>query len=298
MRMKPLKGISHDRSLLLKIIQFLLIMALTTMLAVGLWILIYRGDQSTHSLKMMQMLQTIGTFLLPCLIGAYLWSEKPWHWLSLDKGIGWREALMVIALVLCASPGINLLAYLNEQLTLPAFLSDLEQLLQQQEEAAALLTERLIRADSIGVLLFNILLIALLPAFSEELCFRGTLQTLFGENGRNKHVAVWVSAILFSAIHFQFYGFVPRMLLGALFGYLLLWSGSLWLPILAHFTNNLMAVVTYNIFYMQQMNVDEIDAFGTGDTLWLGIVSLIVTGGMIYLLRRSLTMRRASSRMS
>ena len=296
--MKPLKGIAGQSSLIGKICLFILILVITTFLAIGLWAVIYRGDQSTDSLKVMQMLQTIGTFLLPCFIGAYLWSSRPAQWLQLHKGIRWQDALLVIVLMLCAAPGINLLAYFNEQLALPSFLKPLEEMMKQQEEAAAQLTERFIRADSIGVLLYNIFLIALLPAFSEELCFRGTLQTLFAENGRNKHIAIWVSAILFSAIHFQFYGFVPRMLLGALFGYMLAWGGSLWLPVLAHFTNNLTAVVSYNIFYMRGLNVDEIDTLGTGDSLWIGIVSLVLTGGIIYLLRRSLTMSNASSRMS
>lgn len=296
--MKPLKGIAGQSSLIGKICLFILILVITTLLAIGLWAVIYQGDQSTDSLKVMQMLQTIGTFLLPCFIGAYLWSSRPAQWLQLHKGIRWQDTLLVIVLMLCAAPGINLLAYLNEQLALPSFLKPLEEMMKQQEEAAAQLTERFIRADSIGVLFYNIFLIALLPAFSEELCFRGTLQTLFAENGRNKHIAIWVSAILFSAIHFQFYGFVPRMLLGALFGYMLAWSGSLWLPVLAHFTNNLTAVVSYNIFYMRGLNVDEIDTLGTGDSLWIGIVSLVLTGGIIYLLRRSLTMSNASSRMS
>ncbi len=296
--MKPLKGIAGQSSLIGKICLFILILVITTLLAIGLWAVIYQGDQSTDSLKVMQMLQTIGTFLLPCFIGAYLWSNRPAQWLQLHKGIRWQDALLVIVLMLCAAPGINLLAYLNEQLALPSFLKPLEEIMKQQEEAAAQLTERFIRADSIGVLFYNIFLIALLPAFSEELCFRGTLQTLFAENGRNKHIAIWVSAILFSAIHFQFYGFVPRMLLGALFGYMLTWSGSLWLPVLAHFTNNLTAVVSYNIFYMRGLNVDEIDTLGTGDSLWIGIISLVLTGGIIYLLRRSLTMSNASSRMS
>ena len=296
--MKPLKGIFENSATIWKVCQFLLLMLLTTSLALGLWALCFHGSQSTDSLKVMQLLQTAGTFLLPCLCGAWLWSRQPLGWLHLDTPIGWKESLLVIVLMICASPAINLLAWLNEQVTLPSFLSGLEEHLKQQEEAAAALTERFIKAENIGTLFFNILLMALMPALSEEMCFRGTLQTLFSGNGRNKHISVWVCAILFSAIHFQFYGFIPRMLMGALLGYMLLWSGSLWLPVLAHFTNNCMAVVLYNIYYMNGRNVDEIDAFGTGDTLWIGIVSIAVTGALIYLLRRSLTMSSASSRIS
>lgn len=276
-----------------RICLFLLVMLLTTAVAIGLWAMMTGGSQTVESLKLMQMLQTVGTFMLPCFICAALWSEEPIRWLSLNRGIDWKESLLTIVLMLCASPFINLLAYLNEQLVLPDFLSGLEQLMRQQEEAAAALTEKFIRADSIGVLLFNIVLMALLPAFSEEICFRGVLQRLFADIKHNRsaesgkqlpHIAIWVTAIIFSAIHFQFYGFIPRMLIGALLGYMLCLSGSLWLPVLAHFTNNATAVILYNIYYMRGNNPDEIDSFGTGDTLWVGIVSAVLTIGLTYLL--------------
>lgn len=291
--MKSLKGIFEDTHPLWKTCQLVLLITLTTLLALGLWVACFHGRQDITALKTMQMLQTIGTFLLPCFCAAYLWSKEPMHWLHLDRSIGWKESLLAILLIICASPFINLLASWNEQLTLPSFLSDLEEWMKRQEENAAYTTEMFIRADSIGTLVVNIALIALLPALSEELCFRGTLQTLFSGKNGNTHIAVWVSAILFSAIHFQFYGFFPRMLLGALLGYLLLWSGSLWLPVLAHFTNNLMAVLLYNWFYMRGESVDEIEAFGTGNTLWAGIVSGVVVGGLIYWLYRVLVKKKS-----
>lgn len=295
--MKPLHGRMCSTPLIWRVLLLLALMLVFTALALGIWFVGFSGSQTTASLKCMQMLQTVGTFLLPCIVGAWLWSERPAEWLHINKPIVWREALTVVVLMLCAMPFINLLAWLNSRLVLPDFLHGLEELIKQQEETAAQLTERFIRADSVWILMLNILFMALLPAIGEEFFFRGTLQTMFSEK-TNRHVAVWCSAILFSFIHFQFYGFVPRMLLGALFGYLLLWSGSLWLPVLAHFTNNCMAVLLYNLYYMRGMDVEEIDALGTGSTLWLGIVSGVVTVVLIYLLRSSRTMRRASSLMS
>lgn len=289
---KPLLGIMERSSVISKVLLLLALMLMLTLLFIGLYLVLSGGSQSTASLKVMQVLQTFGTFMLPCFIAVSLWSREPLKWLQLNKGLHWQEALVAVLLMLCASPFINLLASLNEQLVLPSFLSGLEELIKQQEEAANILTERFIQADDIGILFVNILIMALLPAFSEELCFRGTLQKLFA--GKNTHIAVWTSAIIFSAIHFQFYGFIPRMLLGALFGYMLLWSGSLWLPVLAHFTNNCIAVLTYNILYMNGRNVEDVDAFGTGDTLWIGILSAIVTSAMIYLLFRISTKYKMS----
>ena len=298
-----LKGRMQQSSMIWKVLLLLALMLVLTMLAMGIWALCFGGSQTTESLEALQMLQSVGTFLLPCLAAVYLWSEKPMEWLKMNTGVGWKEGVAVVVLIVCAAPGINLLAWLNEKIALPDFLSGLEDLMKSQEEAAAQLTERFIKAENAGMLMLNLLLLALLPALCEETMFRGTLQQLFynptvykpesmpaAKNGggitARQHVAVWVSAIIFSAIHFQFYGFIPRMLLGALFGYLLLWSGTLWLPVLAHFTNNAMAVLLYNLYYMQGKNVDEIDTFGTGDTWWLGLISLIVAGMGIYLVRR------------
>ncbi len=303
-----LKGIFTNSSTIGKVCMFLLVMMITSILAIGLWG-ICGGNQSTESLKLLQFLQTLGVFLLPCFIAAYLWSEKPLLYLHLTTAPNWQIALLTVAMMVIALPAINLLGYWNQQLTLPDFLRPLEELMKQQEEAAALLTERFIKADNVSILLLNLLLMAVLPAFSEELCFRGILMNLFmrtkdkgqktedaqrmanGER-RKAHLAIWVTAIIFSFIHFQFYGFVPRMLLGALFGYLLVWSGSIWLPMIAHFTNNALAVILYNIYYTQNLDPTTADTFGTGDTLWVGIVSCILFAGCVVLMRKLSTEKK------
>ena len=294
-----LRGKYTDSSVLLKSIQWLVCMALFTMVAFALWMLM-PDKTSVESLKWFQFLQTTATFLLPPFLMAYLWSKKPMKWLYLDQSIPMKSEIIAIFLVLVASPGINLLSYLNRQIALPECLSGIETWMQQQEEAAAVLTERFLSADSIGVFVVNILLMALLPAVAEELTFRGVLQHLFTPRTgiRTPHIAIWATAIIFSAIHCQFYGFIPRMLLGAVFGYALVWSGSLWLPILMHFTNNALAVIVYFTAHKAGWDTSTMDTFGTGDTWWVGVLSLVLVGVGIYLLRRSITMSNASSRMS
>jgi membrane protease YdiL (CAAX protease family) len=207
--------------------------------------------------------------------------------------------------MLIALPAINLLSYLNQQLTLPEFLQPLEAWMKTQEENAALITEQFLNVRTFGGLIINLLLMALLPAVAEELTFRGVVQKLFQgtqalENLSSKvpHLAIWCSAILFSAIHLQFYGFVPRMLMGALFGYMLIWTGSLWIPILMHFTNNAMAVLLYFIANLTGWDMEKVDTIGAKDTLWLGVLCLLLTIVEIYAFRRSTTMSNASSRMS
>jgi membrane protease YdiL (CAAX protease family) len=212
--------------------------------------------------------------------------------------------------MLVALPAINLLGYWNQQMTLPSFLEPLEQWMKTQEESAKILTEQFMNVTTIGGLLINLLLMALLPALAEELTFRGVLQRLFqakGEKGdearrregeRVPHLAIWCSAILFSAIHMQFYGFVPRMLIGALFGYMLAWTGSLWVPMMMHLVNNGMAVLLYFLANKYVWDTESVDGIGTGNTLWLGVVSAVLTVVGIYMFRRSTTMRSASSRIS
>ncbi|MBO4690276.1 MAG: CPBP family intramembrane metalloprotease [Paludibacteraceae bacterium] len=281
---------------IIRILIWLGIMAVLTSLAMVIWTVLFHGSQSTESLKWLQLVQTLGTFALPPILCAWIWSadHKPFTWLGMDRGITRQTALLAIATMVCAIPSINLLADLNGRIHLPACLDSIEKILRSYEDAAAQLTERFLQADNIGTMVFNIILLALLPAMAEELTFRGTLQQIMANGPKSEkakvHVAIWVAAIVFSAIHMQFYGFLPRMLLGAMFGYAFVWTGSLWAPILMHFTNNAVAVICYYIFGETGRNKDSLaDTIGAGNTWWLGVLSLIVVCVLLGLLERSRT---------
>lgn len=274
-----------------RILVWLGIMAVLTLLMMGAWLIVCGGSQSTASLKWLQLLQTIGTFLLPPIFCAWLWSDdhRPFVWLRMNRGLSWQTALLAIIIMVCAIPGINLLADMNSRIHLPECLASLEQTLRAQEDAAAALTERFLQADNLATMLLNVGLLALLPAFAEELSFRGTLQQIITNGQRpkaNSHLAIWLTAFVFSAIHFQFYGFVPRMLMGAMFGYVFVWTGSLWAPILMHFTNNGVAVVSYYLMGDAKMGETWADTVGVGPMWWLGVLSIVVVVGLLYRLRR------------
>ena len=277
---------------LIRILYWLGFMALLTAIAMILWAVVSGGSHSTTSLKWLQFMQTIATFLLPSIIGAWIWSEdhKPFTWLRLTQTTHWSHYLLAVGIMLCAVPGINFLADLNSRVVLPESLGFIEQILKQQEEAAAALTERFLQADSIGGLLINIGLIAFLPALVEEVSFRGTLQQILAQ-GKLKgqiHIAIWATAFIFSAIHMQFYGFVPRMLMGAMFGYIFVWTGTLWVPILMHFTNNGLAVMAYYLIGENEESKNIADTFGAGDTWWVGVISLLITSlGLLIFYRRT-----------
>ncbi len=279
---------------LIRILYWLGFMALLTAIAMILWAVVSGGSHSTTSLKWLQFMQTIATFLLPSILGAWIWSEghKPFTWLRLTQITHWSHYLLAIGIMLCAVPGINFLADLNSRIVLPESLGFIEQILKQQEETAAALTERFLQADSIGGLLINIGLMALLPALAEEVSFRGTLQQILAQ-GKLKgqiHIAIWATAFIFSAIHMQFYGFVPRMLMGAMFGYIFVWTGTLWVPILMHFTNNGLAVMAYYLIGENEESKNIADTFGAGDTWWVGVISLLITSlGLLIFYRRTHT---------
>ena len=281
---------------LLQILLWLGAMSVLTVIAMGAWMIIWGGSQSTESLKWLQFIQTTATFLIPPILCAWLWDEehKPFRWLRMDVPVQWQNILLAVVIMVCAVPGINLLADLNSRVELPKSLEFIEQILKSQEEAAAALTERFLQADNIGGLLINIGLMALLPALSEELSFRGTLQQIIYKEQSGKvqstkvHLAIWITAFIFSAIHMQFYGFVPRMLLGAMFGYVFVWSGSLWVPITMHFVNNGLAVLVYYLMGESDNTKNIADTLGAGDTWYLGVVSILITSlGLLICYRRT-----------
>ena len=251
------------------------------------------GLNELSVLRTVQVLQSLLVFILPAIVAVWCWSPSPLKELRCVPPASPHVYWLVPLLMLCAVPGINMLADWNGRVELPSFLADLEETLKQKEEEAAMLTERLLHADHIGGLLANIVLIALLPAVGEELCFRGVMLNLCLNGGglscattkKRMHLSVWVTAALFSFIHFQFYGFVPRMLLGALFGYLVLWSGSLWTSVIAHFVNNAVATVAYYICAHSSLDSCSLDSFGTGDTAWVGWLSIVVAVSVAVLMR-------------
>ena len=269
-----LKGKISNASILVRVLVWLGIMGVLTMVAFGVWFFLPNRD-GLVGMKWLQLLQSVATFLLPALAGAYLWSNTPMQWLHLNKKPSWQEALAAVVVMLLAIPGINLLSAWNQQMVLPEWMSGIEQWMRMQEDAAAQLTEQFLRVDTVGGLLVNIGLMALLPAVGEELTFRGVVQGMFT---RNKHVAIWATAAIFSFVHLQFYGFLPRMLLGAMFGYMLWWTGSLWVPMLMHFVNNCAAVVVAYFAYnhLEEGRAEMLDTIGTEDTILLGVFSICI----------------------
>lgn len=232
-------------------------------------------------MKIAQALSAVLIFIIPSFLFAYFSSEKKISYLKINKGFPSIIGIAVIILVFTIMPLINWSGEINSKLSLPEFMSGIENWMKSSEENLKKLTEAFLQMDGIGDMLVNVVIIALLAAVGEELLFRGAMQNVLVEWTKNIHVAVWITAILFSAFHMQFYGFIPRMLMGVVLGYLYIWSGSLWLPILFHFLNNGMAVV-FAYLVGKGMISAEAETIGSGDSpIYFVLASAVLSLGLL-----------------
>lgn len=241
----------------------------------------FNNPQAVSLLKYFQLIQSIGFFILPAILAGWFFEGNITGYLKLNKSSHVLIFFISILIMFVSLPAINWIISVNEMMKLPVALHGVEQWMKDTEDQAAQLTDAFLNTNTIGGLGVNLLMIGIIPAIGEEMLFRGVLQRLFSEWFRNIHVAILFTAFVFAAVHLQFYGILPRMLLGILFGYLFYWSGSLWLPIFAHFLNNGSAVI---ISFLISRNVvkQEYENFGSTDNVFIIALSMILTGLLIF----------------
>ncbi len=251
----------HRTSPPLKILGFLLIILLsllfTLIIGIAMGFLFFGGEMLDYvkeglsfsdpailpMLKYLQIINTLGIFIVPSIIFALLASKAPTRYLAMRLSPSMFSVIAGIAVIIAILPFIHWIAGINEMMCLPEWLSGIEDWMKRSEDQAKELTELFLGTTSVSGLMVNLLMIAILPAIGEEFLFRGVLLRLFREWTKNPHVAVLITAFLFSALHMQFYGFLPRFILGIILGYLFVWTRSIWVPVLVHFVNNGIAVV-------------------------------------------------------
>ena len=286
----PVIANAHPAAQLLTLLGLALICVASAILVFGLVTgglpAINPADPSTIApYKTLQIINAICAFILPCILYLFMVSNEKLKYIGLQS---WRSKFsfpLVLILVFVALPAINWLSEMNQIMVFPDFLSDLEQWFRHYEKEAQVMTEAFLATKTVSGYLLNLFMVGVLAAVGEELMFRGIIQRIMGDMWKNKHTAIWVTAFLFSAMHMQFYGFIPRLLLGAMLGYLLLWSGSLWLPILAHFINNATAVT---LSYLSNIGVlpEGSEDIGGLENILLSMGSIVVTLGILYLVRK------------
>jgi len=241
------------------------------------------GEPSARrALIITQALSSIGTFVFPPIVWAYR-RGKIVDVLALSKGISSSEIVNGILLMVVAIPALNALVYFFQAIDYPSIFNFWLELSERNNR----LVEQFIDMKSYSDLAINLFVMAVLPALGEELLFRGVIQPTLMKKV-SVHAAIWITALLFGAMHQNLVNLVPLTLLGGMIGYLRVWSGSLWLPILAHYANNSLLLVF--TFIMQQNGiseeaVNEVGTPGTGG--FLALISLGLVGFNLWLLRKT-----------
>jgi uncharacterized protein len=234
----------------------------------------YSDQHMVAALKYFQIVNQVGVFIAPAFIFVILSNDDFMGYLNLNGRIRLLSIIFGLILLVISMPFINWLVEINNSMHLPAFLSRVENWMRNSEDTAQKLTDAFLSTKAWGGLAVNVLMIAILAAVGEELIFRGILVRLFREWTGNIHLAVIIPALLFSALHLQFYGFFGRLVLGIVLGYLFVWSGSLWVPIAVHFLNNAMAV-TVSFLSNRGLISTNLESFGTSKN------SIVIAGSFL-----------------
>ncbi|PID90796.1 MAG: hypothetical protein CSA97_01135 [Bacteroidetes bacterium] len=249
----------------------LAVFALILLRAMGLY-----GSDSPVVNLLIQAFYTLCIFLVPALLWAYVARKQEYRPFSLALP-PWPIGTVALLLPLLAMPAVELLTDINHLIPASDWLTSLEARVEQS-------TLKMLYIESPQRFILNICVVALIPAIAEEFFFRGALQHILVRFIRRPHYAIWLTAIIFALVHMQLLSLLPRILLGAVLGYIYYYSQTLVSSIAYHFANNLLAVVAY--FYaakngiaperLQEMSIHWI----------LGLVSLAAILGAMYLVRK------------
>lgn len=219
------------------------------------------------------------SFLVPSVFFALFLYEKRWaNFFTLDKIPSLQNIILGVLILFVSLPLVQYTILLNKAIPLPEWMHSVE------SETENML-KGLLKMDFTYEMIVNVLVIALIPAIGEELVFRGVLQQkLIQWFGKNHHAAIWLTGAIFSAIHLQFEGFLPRMILGAVLGYLFYYTKNIWISIIAHFFNNASQIIAYQAFKDEKTTLDleKIDV-----PWYAGLLSLVAVVGLVYYLKIS-----------
>lgn len=224
--------------------------------------------------------QDLLAFIVPAIAAMAIFYRRPFHAMGLDRAPGWLSLMVIILFYIVSLPAMNWLVSFNEAMTLPSWMGGVEDLMREAEDAAAEATQRILDINSAGMLVATVFVVGFMAGLSEEMLFRGAMLRTMQDSRLGTHAVVWIVAILFSAFHLQFYGFIPRMVLGLWLGYLFVWTRNLWVPIIAHTLNNSTVVVfSYltNKGLVPEGFADNIGIPAEGALPWLAIVSFIAS---------------------
>jgi uncharacterized protein len=220
-------------------------------------------------MRMVMLINHLFSFIIPSLLtGWIIYKNNILGYFKLTKAPSLRIVILGLVFLLVSIPLVQYAYQVNKMLPLPEWMMDME-------SSTGNILEAIISKENFYEVIINVILIAVIPGIGEELMFRGLIQQQFGRLLQNEHLTVWLAAAFFSAIHMQFQGFLARMILGALLGYLLVWSRNLWVPMIVHFLNNGLQVI---MIYVMNIKPSEMDKIEQGEKIhWtMGVASLML----------------------
>jgi len=218
------------------------------------------------------------TFLLPGILTAFIIYKKDWiKYLFMNRSPSTTNWGLAAIILFCALPLVQYTYFINQQIPLP------ESWLAQEESTEAIL-KIVMTYNAPYEIIFNVFLIGVLPALGEEIVFRGIIQKNIQWIFNKPHLAIWIAAFIFSFIHLQFAGFIPRLILGAVLGYLFYFTQNLWVPIIAHFFNNASQVLL-DFFFKEEMSSIDIESIESVPW-YAGLVSLVLVVALLGFLRK------------
>ncbi len=226
--------------------------------------------QHPRALILMQGISAFGTFIIPAWVYARINGQKAVHFFALDRPLSKTLLFLAIATLITAQGPVTLTAWLNQSIHFPSWMGAIGEWLNEMNERVDQGYRIFLDIRTPGRLLIMLLIAGVIPAFGEEFIFRGIIQRIFYRWTGNGHWAVWLGAILFSLIHMQVLNFLPRVLLGALLGYLFLWSGNLWYSIFAHFFNNAVLLIYAFVHLKQGGSLDDLQ--NNANFEWLPVI--------------------------
>jgi len=242
------------------------------------------GENGFYKLIILQASISVFIFIIAPIIYIKLIEKRKLSSLNPNKEFWFVPLVVVMVLVIAFIPFNNGILYQwNSTLSFPDFLNKLDNWIKEMERGAEQMTKTLTHFTNLKDFFIAFVIMAIIPGIGEELLFRGILQPKLHQLTKNIHISIWLTAFIFSFIHFQFYGFLPRMVLGAMFGYIYIWSGNIFYPMFAHFVNNGFSILMLYLYQNKMIQVN-IDKQGYIDW-WAGVLSLFITVLLLFVFR-------------
>ena len=289
-----LNGILQDKSESSKLWYFVLLVFISSFIGIILSSIISPTEadilleENKNKLKISQFIASVFIFIIPCILLSYFSTKESFNIFGFKSELKRQNILLILFMMIFIQPFVVFCMQLNASFlhSVSDYIPKIYNQMELMEDKAVELTNYFLRMNSPIDLLFNLFLIALIPSIGEELFFRGIVQKKLGNILKSPHVAVTITSFIFSAIHMQFFGLLPRFLLGVILGYLFFYSGNLWTSVLAHFINNAMGVLLMYSAFSENLNPDITNIESTEISLFQAFFSVSVVLLFFYLYKQ------------